>query len=87
MAARWPGGSARVLAVVTGPDASARFLGRLDPVARIVVDPANTMRRAFGVEGFPAVFVLAESGRLSWTGIHVDAVPGLTAEPVGPQSR
>ncbi|AVT33995.1 hypothetical protein C6361_36280 [Plantactinospora sp. BC1] len=87
VAARWPGGPARVLAVVTGPDASARFLARLEPVARIVVDADGTMRRAFGIEGFPAIFVLAESGCLSWTGIHADSVPGLSAEPVAPQAR
>jgi thiol-disulfide isomerase/thioredoxin len=87
VAARWPGGSGRVLAVATGPDASARFLHQLDPVARIVVDADSTMREAFGIEGFPAFFVLAASGRLSWTGIHADAVPGLTADPVGPRER
>ncbi|MDG4788007.1 hypothetical protein O7626_19030 [Micromonospora sp. WMMD1102] len=83
VAARWPGGSERVLAVVTGPAASARFLRRLDPVARIVVDPDSAMRQAFGIESFPAIFVLAGAGCLSWTGIHADAVPGLAATSSG----
>ncbi|MEN3609088.1 hypothetical protein AAH979_06010 [Plantactinospora sp. ZYX-F-223] len=87
VAARWPGGSGRVLAVVTGPGASARFLNQLDPVARIVVDADEAMRHAFGIEGFPAIFVLAESGCVTWTGIHADAVPGLTANPIGPETR
>jgi thiol-disulfide isomerase/thioredoxin len=83
VAARWPGGPARVLAVVTGPDASARFLARLEPVARVIVDDGETMRRAFGIEGFPAMFVLADAGRLTWTGLHVDAVPLPDALPAG----
>jgi hypothetical protein len=69
--------------VVSGPGASARFLARLGPVARVIVDVDETMREAFGVEGFPAVFVLAESGRLSWTGLHAHAVPGLTMAAAG----
>jgi hypothetical protein len=74
-AVRWPGGPARVIAVVTGPGSSARFLARLEPVARIVVDADETMRHAFDIKGFPAMFVLTESGCLSWTGLHAHAVP------------
>ncbi|MEV4637867.1 hypothetical protein AB0J80_10975 [Actinoplanes sp. NPDC049548] len=80
VAARWPGGPERVYAVVTGPSGSATFLARLDPVARIVVDVDEAMRHAFGTTAFPAVFVLAESGSLSWTGLHVDAVPAWALE-------
>ncbi|MEU8258103.1 redoxin family protein [Micromonospora inaquosa] len=81
-AARWPGGRSQVVAVVTGPDASARFLSRLTAVARIVVDQDESVRHAFGVQGFPAAFVVADLGRLTWTGLHVDVVPGLAEEPV-----
>jgi hypothetical protein len=73
-----------VIAVVTGPGSSARFLARWEPVARVVVDADETMRHAFGVRGFPALFVLTESGHLSWTGLQAQVIPGLTAAAVGP---
>ncbi|MBB5113251.1 thiol-disulfide isomerase/thioredoxin [Micromonospora echinospora] len=80
VAARWPGGPDRAVAVVSGPTASADFLTGLAPAARVVVDSDESLRRAFGIRSFPALFVVAPDGRLAWTGVHADAVPGL-AEP------
>lgn len=76
-AARWPGGPERAVAVVSGPTASADFLAGLAPAARVVVDTDESLRHAFGIRGFPALFVVAPDGRLAWTGMHADAVPGL----------
>ncbi|MGC5287088.1 TlpA family protein disulfide reductase [Micromonospora sp. DT231] len=78
VAARWPGGPDRTVAVVSGPTASADFLTGLAPAARIVVDTDESLRHAFGIRGFPALFVVSPDGRLAWTGVHADAVPGLT---------
>jgi hypothetical protein len=75
--AGWGGGRQRVVVVVTGPTAEASFARRLAPVARIVVDRAETVRAAFGVRAFPAIFVVDGSGELAWTGLHADAVPGV----------
>lgn len=77
VAARWAAGRENVIAVVAGPDATATYAAKLAPVARIVVDNDEVMRAAFGVRGFPAIFVLAVSGELAWTGLHADAIPGI----------
>lgn len=77
VAARWPGGPDRVVAVVSGPSASAAFLTGAAPAARVVVDTDESLRHAFGIRHFPALFVVAPGGRLTWTGMHAHAVPGL----------
>ncbi|BEL08286.1 hypothetical protein Q0Z83_064770 [Actinoplanes sichuanensis] len=77
-AARWPGGRDRVLVVVTGRNATKSYAASLAGVARVVVDTDETVRTAFGVRGLPALFVVAPDGELTWTGVHVEAVP----EPV-----
>ncbi|MFI5836550.1 TlpA family protein disulfide reductase [Micromonospora sp. NPDC051300] len=76
VAARWPGGPERVVAVVSGPDATAGFLSDLGDAARVVVDTDEALRHDFGIRGFPALFVVSPDGRLAWTGMHAEAVPG-----------
>jgi thiol-disulfide isomerase/thioredoxin len=75
VAAGWPGGRARVIAVVSGPAATAQFLAGVARSARIVVDADESIRNAFGIRGFPALFVLSPDGHLTWTGVHAHTVP------------
>ncbi|OZV81769.1 hypothetical protein CA850_11535 [Micromonospora echinospora] len=81
VAARWPGGRSRVVVVVTGPSATAAYARRLAPTARIVVDAAGAVRDAFSVTAFPAIFVVASTGELSWTGRWAHSVPRHPTDP------
>jgi hypothetical protein len=62
LAARWPGGRDRVLAVISGTTEQAEpFADQLCGVAEVVIEPpGGSMAQAFGVHGFPAY-------------VHVDA--------------
>jgi hypothetical protein len=77
VAARWPGGRSRVIVVVSGSDATEAYASSLAGLARIVLDHNDVVRKAFGVRGTPALFLIKPSGELTWTGVHVDTIPGL----------
>ncbi|AEV81899.1 hypothetical protein ACWT_0885 [Actinoplanes sp. SE50] len=70
----------RAVAVVSGPDASAGFLAGAVPAARVVVDADGSLRHAFGIRHFPALFVVSPDGRLAWTGMHASAIPPSSSE-------
>lgn len=62
VASQRPGGRDEVLAVIAAsPARAADLLGRLRPVARVVVEQEEgTVQQAFGVNGFPAFVAIAD---------------------------
>ncbi|MFI7424878.1 TlpA disulfide reductase family protein [Nonomuraea sp. NPDC049684] len=68
----------RVLAVLDGmaPFGVEEYGSRLSPVARVVVDePDGPVQRAFGVEGFPAVFLVGPGSEVLFSGADLAAMP------------
>ena len=76
-AAGYPGGSSRVLAVVTGDEPGvADFTSALSQVARVVVGPhAQTVHDAFQVKGFPSWCILDDDGVVRHSGVGIDRLP------------
>jgi len=75
--AGYPGGPARVLAVVAGDGPGITdFAGALAPVARVVVEPSDgPLTTAFQVSAFPAWCVLDELGVVQHSGVGLDRLP------------
>ena len=76
-----PGGARQVLAVVAGDserdqDAIAEFVGELDGVASVVVEPvrAGAAGQAFAVNRWPTFLVLDEDGKIEAGGAVVRAL-------------
>jgi thiol-disulfide isomerase/thioredoxin len=77
-AAGYPGGRARVLAVISGDDrrGADEFAEILVPVARVVFEePKGPLAEAFQVAGFPAWCVLDEQGTVQHSGHAGDRLP------------
>jgi thiol-disulfide isomerase/thioredoxin len=81
LAAEYPQGRSRVLAVVTGDGPGvAEFTGRLSRVAQVLVESRDgPVTTAFQVTGFPAWCVLDEHGVVQLSGVGLDEVPVLAA--------
>ncbi|MGY3515353.1 TlpA family protein disulfide reductase [Micromonospora sp. PTRAS2] len=75
-AAEHPGGRDRVLAVVVSdPDAAGGSVAALTPVARVVVESdRGPVCTAFGVQGFPAIGLIDESGVVIASGSRLDEI-------------
>ncbi|WP_081748916.1 TlpA disulfide reductase family protein [Nocardiopsis sp. CNT312] len=80
LAASFPGGRDRVLAVVVGEAADAAHeIAQLTPVARVVQEEhGGTTAPAFGVNGFPAMARVDATGRVLASGYSVEAVEALS---------
>ncbi|MFF4199102.1 TlpA family protein disulfide reductase [Nonomuraea sp. NPDC001831] len=69
----------RVLAVLDGmaPSGVKEYASGLSAVGRVVVDdPSGPVQRAFGVEGFPAVFFIGPSAEVLFSGADLAGLPG-----------
>lgn len=75
-AAEHPGGRDRVVAVVVSDrDAAAESVAALTPVARVVVESdQGPLYNAFGVQGFPAISLIDESGVVIASGSMIDDI-------------
>jgi hypothetical protein len=72
----FPGGRDQVIAVVVAPeDAADTYRARLEPVARVVVEPPMTggVRTALSLNSFPAFGVLDESGTVVTSGLDLNS--------------
>lgn len=80
-AADFPGGRARVLAVVSGDPADARLLAeRLAPAALTVTEgPAGPIGTGLVVDLLPGFALLDEHGRVTHSAVTLDDLPALTA--------
>lgn len=69
-----PGGREQVLAVVCGsPQDAAQLAGRLEPVARVVLEEfGGELAGAFGIMAFPSMFVTDGEGTVQASGGNVD---------------
>lgn len=76
LAAGQGGGRDQVLAMVVGNDdaAAAAIVATLAPVARVSRDADGALRKAFGVEGFPA-FAVVDDGVVRDSSYAVSALP------------
>jgi len=73
-ATTFPGGRGQVIAVVLGsPEEAQPYRERLEPVARVVVEPplGGAIGAALELESFPAFAVLDESGAVVVTGVEL----------------
>ncbi|MCP9949597.1 TlpA family protein disulfide reductase [Actinomadura madurae] len=81
----FPGGRDQVIAVVVGPEDEAEtYRERLEPVARVVVEPPATgaVGTALALGSFPAFGVLDQSGTVVGSGVEPDGAPA-GASPAG----
>jgi thiol-disulfide isomerase/thioredoxin len=79
LAKTFPGGRHQVIAVVVGQEGDAEtYRGRLEPVARVVIEPALTgeIGTALSLESFPAFAVLDESGTVGSSGLEPNRSAG-----------
>lgn len=74
----------RVIAVLAGEDIEARpMAARLEPVARVVVEPFNgPLASAFKVSALPVIFVLKADGTVAATSYEIDQLLGQMAAVV-----
>lgn len=75
-AAALPADSEPVLAVVTGSaESTAAMVAALEPVARVVVEKTDgPVGSAFGVTGYPSLFLVSAEGRIESSGGSLNAV-------------
>jgi len=75
-AAEHPGGRDRVVAVVASDrDAAGEYAAALTPVARVVIEAdQGPLCTAFGVQGFPAISLIDESGTVIASGSLLDDI-------------